>query len=739
MKRTGILLVAALALLVCAMVLKGLLVTLPEPPAPSAGEFDSRRAVARLAFVLGDQRPHPVDSDANDAVRARLIQQMRALGLEPQVSDDVACNSSKSVPSISCARVRNVFATIGPPQGRHLMLVSHYDSSPAGPGAADDGIGMAVMLETAAQLRGRKLARPISFLFTDGEEAGLLGAGAFLETNPLADRVETLLNFEARGVSGPAIMFETSTPDGAAVALYKTSVDRPAANSLTADFAKLIPNSTDVELFKARRDWTILNFAMIGNETRYHSRGDNLAALDLGSVQHMGDQALALATFIAAGREVWAGGEHGYADLLGRGMVMMPLWAGLVTLAVLGLLFVFFGWRSRGGLGRAVLAVTASIVGAAGLAWLGQNAVSLVRAGEYWRGYPEVTGLAVYLSALVGGLLSLGLIARNSEPSRLRVAFWLIFLILGGALCAVAPRGTIFFLLPPLVLGVGMLLEPRWGGAERVAALLAFLLLFLSWAPLLHLSETLLDFDAAWVFAAAAAIILLPALIELKALAAEMPRPLLLTGAVGLVFAGWAAAALAPAYSADRKQAFGIEYVWDRATGQSSWMVANDGAPLPAAFAGFKKNVTVPFSGRRRWAAPAPRQQVIAPAVEKLAERQVPGGRLLTLRLRSNGAETVTLRAKAEAAFRAVRVGGGTKPFGTGDGKGDYFLRCHGRSCEGLRLDLLVGSRDPVEVTVIGTRAGLPAAADKLVAARPATAQPQYSPDAIIALDRVKL
>jgi hypothetical protein len=409
MKRSGVLLAAALALLVAAMGLKGRMLQLPEPAPASASGFSADRAHGRLAYILGDQRPHPVDSAANDAVRAKLMQQMRLLGLDPQVTDDFACNGPKSAPSVSCARVRNVFATMGPAQRKHLMLVSHYDSNPAGPGAADDGIGMAVMLETAAKLRGRKLARPVTFLFTDGEEAGLLGARAFLDKNPLANRVGTLLNFESRGVTGPAIMFETNTPNGTAMALYKATVARPAANSLTADFAKLIPNSTDVEIFKARRDWTILNFAVIGNETRYHSPGDNLAALDRRSVQHMGDQALALASSIAARSEVSAKGEHVHADLLGGAMVLMPLWASLVALACLALLFVFFAWTRRRGLGGSTLAMVRTVVGAAGLAWIGQHAVGLARAGEFWRGYPEVTGFAVYLSALAAGLISLGL------------------------------------------------------------------------------------------------------------------------------------------------------------------------------------------------------------------------------------------------------------------------------------------------------------------------------------------
>ncbi len=78
--------------------------------------------------------------------------------------------------------MRNLVATIGPAEGNHLLLSSHYDSTPTGPGASDDGIGVATMLEVAHLLRGQRLTRPITFLFDEGEEAGLLGARAFWST-----------------------------------------------------------------------------------------------------------------------------------------------------------------------------------------------------------------------------------------------------------------------------------------------------------------------------------------------------------------------------------------------------------------------------------------------------------------------------------------------------------------------------------------------------------------------------
>src|SRR6185295_15925287 len=89
MKRAGVLL-ALFLLLLGAMALKNSLLTLP---APAATGFQADRAAARLQRILGDERPHPADSANGDAVRDRLIAEMRAVGLTPRVTDDFACNA----------------------------------------------------------------------------------------------------------------------------------------------------------------------------------------------------------------------------------------------------------------------------------------------------------------------------------------------------------------------------------------------------------------------------------------------------------------------------------------------------------------------------------------------------------------------------------------------------------------------------------------------------------------------
>ncbi|WP_324750151.1 M28 family peptidase [Sphingomonas sp. LY54] len=739
MKKSVSLITGALLLLLAALTAKPVLIAPPElRPSPAAGQFDTGRAMGRLQRILGDQRPHPVDSAANDAVHARLIAELRAIGLDPVVTDDMVCNGSGRSRTVGCARVRNVLATIGPARGDHVLAASHYDSSPAGPGAADDGIGMAVMLESAALLHGKTLDRPVTFLFDEGEEAGLLGARAFLERNPLADRVAALVNFEARGVSGPAMMFETSHPNGAAIAHFARSSERPFANSLATDFARLIPNSTDVEVLK-ERDWTILNFAIIGNESRYHSDGDTLAALDRRSVQHMGDQGLAAIASLAAGPVERAQGETVYADLLGRQLLVLPLPAALAGLAALLGATLWTGWRRRNGLGTAAAAVLLALAGAAAVTFVAQWLVGLMRPGEFWRAYPIGISSAVAASALLaaGGVLLWA--ARALSADRLRAAYWLIFLLLGAGASLVASGAVIFFLVPPLAALAGMAGERRWPGAERIGGIVAAILLFVSLAPLLALMEVLLDYHAAWIFAPLTALLLLPFLIEMLPLLAAAPRRIVGGGLAAAALACWALAALLPAYSDERRQRFGLEYAWDAKNG-ARWAVVNDGAALPERFqaiGGWQRG-KLPWSARERWWRPAEGKTSV-PQVECLSETRTERGRMVSLRLRPKGADTVLLRLPPEAQVRAVRAGASQRSMGRGRAKDPYFVRCHGRSCDGLRIDLLLGQPGPVEAMVIGLRSGLPDAAAPLVAARPARSAPQYAPDSTIGMARVRL
>jgi hypothetical protein len=739
LRRSIFVFVALLVVLLAGLAATAVLIHPPELRASSkAGEFDAVRAKARLATILGNERPHPADSFGDDAVRARLIGQIRGLGLNPIVRDQFACNTIYKQRGVTCARVRNVIVALGPTSGKALLLNAHYDSTPVGPAAGDDGVGVATLLEVGSILKHERLKRPVILLFNEGEELGLVGARAFM-ADPLSAQVDSLINLEARGTTGPVSMFETSLPNAPAVRAFAKAVDRPFANSLATDFYRQLPNYTDVNSF-SERGWLTLNFAMIGNETRYHSAGDTLAALDPESLQHMGDQTLAAARQLTNKAPASGGGTVMFADIAGLQLVVLPQSVGFGLLAILLVGFAAISFR-RGGIGPGVGTVAAGMVVAGLLAFVALYLLGIIRAGSFWRAYPVWTALFTYACGLFAAVAALLTIGRRLAVDQLRAAFWLAFLLLGIVVLLIAPGGVIYFLLPPLAALAGMLLRPSLPAAERVAAIAAALLLWLTFGELLALLGQLMVNGPFFVFAPLALIISFPWLVEAKALVDSVGTRAAAGTVAALTLVCWAATAAAPAYSADRQQRFLIQHATDTSTGRAYWSVVNDAAPLPKEFGGISswKRDELPNIEGKRWLAPAaPIQNLRGPKLELLANERRGDLRIVSVRMRLNGAESVTLIAPKDAQI--VSAGSGTfAELISADAKGKYYLSCVGRSCENATLQFTTKQAKPIALVLVGARRGVPASAALLIDQRPRFARPQYSPDGTVTISPIAL
>jgi hypothetical protein len=735
MRRSTLLLAALLLSLMALMVAKSWLVQAPPLRAQSAaGEFDARRAKARLAFILGDQRPHPADTAASDAVRARLVEAIRRIGLNPVVPDEFACNALFKQRGVSCARVRNIIVMIGPANGRAVLLNAHYDTVPVGPGAADDGIGEATLLEVGSILKDQKLRRPLILLFNEGEELGLVGARGFL-ADPLSRNVGSLINLEARGVRGPVTMFETNRPNAAAIRVFAEAVTHPVANSLATDVYRLLPNYTDVNSF-AERGWLTLNLAPIGNETRYHSPGDDLAALDLATLQHMGDQTLALTQKLANDPPQASEGESIFMDVTGRTLVSMPLGPGILLIAALLVAFAVLALRA-GGLAQGIGLTLGSLAGSAALSWVLLTVIGLLREGMFWRAHPIWTQLTTTASTIFVAVTLLATIGRKANLRQLRVSFWLVYVIAGVMIGLFAPGGIIFFLFPPLLALAGLIASRWWKGGERFGSLLAIVILYLTWGALLGLLEELLNQGPMWAFAPLSAFLILPIMIEAKPLIEAAGLRAAGAMAALVTFVALAGAATAPAYSEDRQQRFVIEHVTDAGARESWWSILNDGASVPLD-APWRRG-KLPISDRARWLAPAPANPAVrAPGIALVGRIASGGERTVSFRLIANGNERIELIAPEDAMIRSAGTHGFVRPIDPNE-DGKYSINCFGRSCDGAILQLTIGQPKPVQILLVGSGAPLPPSAAPLIAARPKFARPQYNRDESIAFTRVNL
>jgi hypothetical protein len=263
----------------------------PVPTTASQDVFSADRALVHLnAFATA---PHPIGSAEHDRVRDYLVAQLTALGLAPEIQRATGVTPRYEV----AGTVENIVARLkGTSGGTDVVaLVAHYDSVPAGPGAGDDGAGVAALLETLRALRaGAPLRNDVLFVITDGEEDGLLGASVFVAENPSAKDVRVVVNFEARGNAGESQMFETSAGNGRLVQIFAQAAPHPSGSSLTYEIYKHMPNDTDMTVFK-KSGAAGLNFAFIGHWEAYHTPLDNPQMLDRGSLQQHGENALSLA------------------------------------------------------------------------------------------------------------------------------------------------------------------------------------------------------------------------------------------------------------------------------------------------------------------------------------------------------------------------------------------------------------------------------------------------------------
>jgi hypothetical protein len=323
--------------------------------------FSAARAMRHVEAIA--VRPHPIGSADHDRVRDYILLQLGDLGLHPQVQTTTAVGTRYQ----EAGRVQNILAYIpgSSSNGKAVLLVAHYDGVEAGPAAGDDAAGAAALLETIRAIRARKtpLVHDVIALFTDGEEAGLLGAAAFVREHPWAKDVAFALNFEARGTAGRSFMFETGPGNLDAVRQLRAAGDVTSGSVFVTIYREL-PNDTDLSEL-AQLGVPALNFAFNDGVDRYHTTRDDVAHLDPGSLQHHGQQMLRVATKVAnEDLPRPRTGDAVFFDFPFVGLVVYPQWVAIpLALVALVLAFVVLRpvWRdAMGGAGVMLLALVAS-------------------------------------------------------------------------------------------------------------------------------------------------------------------------------------------------------------------------------------------------------------------------------------------------------------------------------------------------------------------------------------------
>ncbi|WP_017666839.1 M20/M25/M40 family metallo-hydrolase [Sandarakinorhabdus sp. AAP62] len=524
----------------------------PVDASAPADQFSAGRAMVDVRVLA--REPHPTGTQANLAGIAHMERRLATLGFTTRrvvtpLNGKPAQRLAKwggdpSQPAISLVAIRRGGDAALPA----VALLAHHDSVWASPGAADDIAGVAAALEIARAIPQARQRRDLVLIFTDAEELGLVGARAIYRDNedPIAARTGVLINLEARGGGGRAMMFQTGPQNGDLVRRLADVTPGASASSLAVTLYESLPNDTDFTPVKDR-GIAGLNFAFIGDAWGYHSPLMTPDRLDQGALQHLGDSVLAITRDLVTAPALPARSENAVfasAPLIGI-IAYSPATGWGLLAAIAGLLVIAALWRraewSLGGmlmaLGQAVLALII-----AGLLMFGLNLLSGSVGGEYYDRLAALPRLEMVAAlAALAVLLFLAAAPAGSLWDR-----WLTWaaLCFAGALVAqiVLPGAGPVLAWPALLAAIAAVLGARPGttGMAQVApaALLAIPGLALG-AELFHFA--FLGIGAPMPFATVP--LLIPVLALLAPMLPDGPgslgnrRPALLAGAAAVLLA----------------------------------------------------------------------------------------------------------------------------------------------------------------------------------------------------------
>lgn len=724
--------------------------SLPVTAPPES--FSAERALGLLNNFA--TAPHPIGSAEHDRVRDYLIAQFTNRGVKPEIQRTTGVTPLYEV----AGTIENVVARLKGTGGGSdaVMLAAHYDSVAAGPGAGDDGAGVAAILETLRALRaGPPLRNDIIFVITDGEEAGLLGASAFVTEHPWAKDARIVVNLEARGNTGPSQMFETSAGNGRLIEVFAQSAPHPSGSSLMYEIYQRMPNDTDLTVFK-KVGIAGLNFAFIGHWEAYHTPLDNTQRIALGSLQHHGENVLSLArrlgsvdlTQLREPDDVYFSLPGGpFPHYSSRRIWPIAILSGVF---LLGVVFYANGaFQTRwprvlvGLLGNFGLLLVLPLVAfgfAKAVRWLHLHSLP---EGNVALSAAYLLSLVALLTALYTSLYKL---FRNKiAPANLFLGGAILVYMLDLTASKWLPGASYVFVWPLLAaLLATMTVAFRRAKPSQLAILILCILslpAFLILVPLLSGSFEALGFTTSGAptlaFMLALLLVLISPLLDVLLSARRNFVPL---GVFFLAVCLFAVGAWTTRYSAAHPKPSVMEYALDADVGKALWASSANRldpwtaqylgtSPVRGKLNGFNPD-WLPFEFLEHEAPVAP----LPPPQAKLLESFVTGGvRTLHLRIASPRHARAVHVAVLQAEVLDGRVN--ARPLGkpsdsrwnrTGIWGFDYF----NLPAEGIDVLLRVQGADTVKLVVADSSIGLPAIPGVNLPPRPADSMPQHSGDA---------
>lgn len=426
------------------------------PPLPASVDadpsgFSASRALEHVSAIA--RNPHPLGSTESVAVRGYIAATLKEVGwtvdLQSFVADDYFGEPGGSVEGVNVVARRD-----GSNASGAILLVAHYDTHPASPGANDNSVPVAALLEAARALSNQPALRnDVLVLFTDGEEpAPRYGARAFINGHPWFNDVSLVVNLEASGSTGPSLLAETSGSEGWLLGGAADASGNGTAYSFVTSISDAIGGfGTDFTPFK-ERGIPGLSFAYSHGSPIYHTEFDNVSNVGMRSMQHHGNRTLGLVRYfgglpldVVSDSQTWT-----YFTVIDHRTVRYPnhLALPIASLAVAGLMLLI-GRSIRTGETPLLLKGVAStavwilaVIIVSDVVWFGT--ARLRPFVGVWESYAWLIGLSG--AAFLAGRRSLGRVRQSDFITGLIAVG--VGLALGTAI--VAPGASYLFAIPSL-------------------------------------------------------------------------------------------------------------------------------------------------------------------------------------------------------------------------------------------------------------------------------------------------
>ncbi len=553
----------------------------------SLTEFSANKALVQLKEM--SKNPHFTGSKAHETVRNYLVSELEKLGLPVEIQQQKAVNKKWR----AATNTKNILARIkGSGNGKALLLLSHYDSNPhSSLGASDAGSGVVVILEGIRAFLAKKEIpkNDIIICISDAEELGLLGANAFVNHHPWAKEVGLVLNFEARGSGGPSYMLmETNGGNKKLIeAFQQAKTPYPVASSLMYSIYKMLPNDTDLTVFREDANIDGFNFAFIDDHFDYHTVQDSYERMDMNTFNHQTSYLMATLNYFANADldNLKSESDYVYFNFPYIGLVFYPFsWVIpiFIVCVILFFLMLHIGVLkrklSRKGIIKGFYPFMASLLTSAALAFFGWKLLLKI--------YPQYNDILqgftynghYYIAAFVSFTLAIcfwfynGYFIKRTKQD-LSVAPLFFWLVINGFIAFYLP-GAGYFMLPVLIL-FGIFMIAKFS-ISKVNTMLIFTLfsipVLIIFTPLVKMLPVGLGLNML-VVSVVFTVLLFGFLVPVFAQYKDHKKLGLLFLFIG--FMALISASVYSGYSIDRKKPNSVLYVFDSNKNEAYWASYN--------------------------------------------------------------------------------------------------------------------------------------------------------------------